>query len=122
LRDVLIRANPYATVVVGAIDCGMRKQEVVSMRHAVRQENETPTNRPLAALYAILALLFVFAGLLVAVVVIVVVGLGRAIDWVGIHLSVIVLLGVFVGMFVLFVREGGKVYAKVYDELYKHPS
>jgi C4-dicarboxylate transporter len=92
------------------------------MRHAVRQENETPTNRrPLAALYAILALLFVFAGLLVAVV-IVVVGLGRAIDWAGIHLSVIVLLGVFVGMFVLFVREGGKVYAKVYDELYKHPS
>ena len=92
------------------------------MRHAVRQENETPTNRrPLAALYAILALLFVLAGLLVAVVN-VVVGLGRAIDWVGIHLSVIVLLGVFVGMFVLFVREGGKVYAKVYDELYKHPS
>ena len=92
------------------------------MRHAVRYakryENGTPANRrPLAALYTIPAILFMFVGLLAAVVV-AVVGLGRAIEWVGIYLPVVV-LGVFVGVFVLFVREGGKVYAKFYDELYK---
>jgi hypothetical protein len=90
------------------------------MRHAMRYENGTPANRrPLAALYTIPAILFMFVGLLAAVVVVVVVGLGRAIEWVGIYLPVVLVLGVFVGMFVLFVREGGKVYAKVYDELYK---
>jgi hypothetical protein len=88
------------------------------MRHATRYENGTHANRrPLPALYTIPAILFMFAGLLAAVVV--VVGLGRAMEWVGIYLPVVVVLGVFVGMFVLFVREGGKVYAKVYDELYK---
>ncbi len=89
------------------------------MRHATRYENGIPANRrPLPALYTIPTILFMFVGLLAAVVV-VVVGLGRAIEWVGIYLPVVVVLGVFVGMFVLFVREGGKVYAKVYDELYK---
>lgn len=92
------------------------------MRHATRYENGTPANRRplLAALYTILMVFSLIAGLLAAiVVVVVVVGLDRAIDWVGIHLPVAVLLSVFVGMFVLFVREGGKVYAKVYNELYK---
>ena len=93
------------------------------MRHAVRYakryENGTPANRRLlAALYTIPTILFMFVGLLAAVVV-AVVGLGRAIEWVGIYLPVVVVLGVFVGVFVLFVREGGKVYAKFYDELYK---
>jgi 4-hydroxybenzoate polyprenyltransferase len=94
------------------------------MRHAVRYakryENGTPANRrPLAALYTIpTTILFMFVGLLAAVVV-AVVGLGRAIEWVGIYLPVVVVLGVFVGVFVIFVREGGKVYAKFYDELYK---
>jgi C4-dicarboxylate transporter len=92
------------------------------MRHAMRYENGTPANRrPLAALYTIPAILFMFVGLLAAVVVVIVVGLGRAIEWVGIYLPVVLVLGLFVGMFVLFVREGGKVYAKVYDELYKRP-
>jgi ABC-type multidrug transport system permease subunit len=63
-----------------------------------------------------LAGLFIFAGLLAAIVV---VGLSGTIEWVGTYLPVAVILGVFVGMFVLFVREGGKVYTKVYDELYK---
>jgi hypothetical protein len=58
---------------------------------------------------------------LLAATVVAVVGLGRAIEWVGIYLPVVVVLGVFVGVFVLFVREGGKVYAKFYDELYKRP-
>jgi hypothetical protein len=90
------------------------------MRHAVRYENGTPANRrPLAALSTIPTILFVFAGLLAVVSVVVVVGVGRAIEWVGIYLPVAVVLGVFVGVFVLFVREGGKVYAKVYEELYK---
>jgi C4-dicarboxylate transporter len=94
------------------------------MRHATRYENGTPANRRplLAALYTILMVFSLIAGLLAAivvVVVVVVVGLDRAIEWVGIHLPVAVLLSVFVGMFVLFVREGGKVYAKVYNELYK---
>ena len=85
----------------------------------MRHENGTPANRrPLAALSTIPTILFVFAGLLAVVSVVVVVGVGRAIEWVGIYLPVVV-LGVFVGVFVLFVREGGKVYAKVYEELYK---
>ena len=89
------------------------------MRHAMRYENGIPANRrPLAVLYAIPTILFIFVGLLAATVV-AVVGLGRAIEWVGIYLPVVVVLGVFVGVFVLFVREGGKVYAKFYDELYK---
>jgi len=91
-----------------------------AVRYATRYENGTPANRrPLAALYTIpTTILFMFVGLLAAVVV-AVVGLGRAIEWVGIYLPVVVVLGVFVGVFVLFVREGGKVYAKFYDELYK---
>ena len=90
------------------------------MRHAMRYENGTPANRrPLAVLYTIPTILFIFVGLLAATVVVAVVGLGRAIEWVGIYLPVVVVLGVFVGVFVLFVREGGKVYAKFYDELYK---
>ena len=89
------------------------------MRHAMRYENGIPANRrPLAVLYAIPTILFIFVGLLAATVV-AVVGLGRAIEWVDIYLPVVVVLGVFVGVFVLFVREGGKVYAKFYDELYK---
>ena len=85
----------------------------------MRYENGIPANRrPLAVLYAIPTILFIFVGLLAATVV-AVVGLGRAIEWVGIYLPVVVVLGVFVGVFVLFVREGGKVYAKFYDELYK---
>ena len=89
------------------------------MRHAMRYENGIPANRrPLAVLYTIPTILFIFVGLLAATVV-AVVGLGRAIEWVGIYLPVVVVLGVFVGVFVLFVREGGKVYAKFYDELYK---
>ena len=89
------------------------------MRHAMRYENGIPANRrPLAVLYTIPTILFIFVGLLAATVV-AVVGLGRAIEWVGIYLPVVVVLGVFVGVFVLFVREGGKVYAKIYDELYK---
>ena len=88
-------------------------KEMVHRRH----ENGAPAdNRPLATLYTILAGLFIFAGLLAAIVV---VGLGRTIEWVGTYLPVAVVLGVFVGMFVLFVREGGKVYTKVYDELYR---
>ena len=91
------------------------------MRHATRYENGIPANRrPLAVLYTIPTILFIFVGLLAATVV-AVVGLGRAIEWVGIYLPVVVVLGVFVGVFVLFVREGGKVYAKFYDELYKRP-
>jgi hypothetical protein len=91
------------------------------MRHAMRYENGIPANRrPLAVLYTIPTILFIFVGLLAATVV-AVVGLGRAIEWVGIYLPVVVVLGVFVGVFVLFVREGGKVYAKFYDELYKRP-
>jgi hypothetical protein len=91
------------------------------MRHAMRYENGIPANRrPLAVLYTIPTTLFIFVGLLAATVV-AVVGLGRAIEWVGIYLPVVVVLGVFVGVFVLFVREGGKVYAKFYDELYKRP-
>ena len=70
----------------------------------------------IAALLTMLAGLFIFAGLLAAIVV---VGLSGTIEWVGTYLPVAVILGVFVGMFVLFVREGGKVYTKVYDELYK---
>lgn len=91
------------------------------MRHAMRYENGIPANRrPLAVLYTIPTVLFIFVGLLAAATVVVaVVGLGRAIEWVGIYLPVVVVLGVFVGVFVLFVREGGKVYAKFYDELYK---
>jgi hypothetical protein len=92
------------------------------MRHATRYENGTPANRRplLAALYTILMVFSLIAGLLAAIVVVVVlVGLDRAIEWVGIHLPVAVLLSVFVRMFVLFVPEGGKVYAKVYNELYK---
>jgi energy-coupling factor transporter transmembrane protein EcfT len=86
----------------------------------MRYENGIPANRrPLAVLYTIPTILFIFVGLLAATVV-AVVGLGRAIEWVGIYLPVVV-LGVFVGVFVLFVREGGKVYAKFYDELYKRP-
>lgn len=89
------------------------------MRHASRYENGTPANRRLlAALYTIPTIIFMLVGLLAAVVV-AVLGLGRTIEWVGIHLPVAVLLSVFVGMFVLFVREGEKVYAKVYNELYK---
>ncbi|HZC02693.1 MAG TPA: hypothetical protein VE844_15460 [Gammaproteobacteria bacterium] len=85
----------------------------------MRYENGIPANRrPLAVLYTIPTILFIFVGLLAATVV-AVVGLGRAIEWVGIYLPVVVVLGVFVGVFVLFVREGGKVYAKFYDELYK---
>jgi hypothetical protein len=91
------------------------------MRHATRYENGTHANRRLlAAHYMIRAALLLIAGLLAAIAV-VVVGLGRAIEWVGIYLPMAVVLGVFVGMFVLFVREGGKVYAKFYDELYKRP-
>ncbi|MDQ5828184.1 MAG: hypothetical protein M3441_29100 [Chloroflexota bacterium] len=87
----------------------------------MRYENGIPANRrPLAVLYTIPTILFIFVGLLAATVV-AVVGLGRAIEWVGIYLPVVVVLGVFVGVFVLFVREGGKVYAKFYDELYKRP-
>jgi hypothetical protein len=87
----------------------------------MRYENGIPANRrPLAVLYTIPTTLFIFVGLLAATVV-AVVGLGRAIEWVGIYLPVVVVLGVFVGVFVLFVREGGKVYAKFYDELYKRP-
>jgi hypothetical protein len=87
----------------------------------MRYENGIPANRrPLAVLYTIPTILFIFVGLLAAPVV-AVVGLGRAIEWVGIYLPVVVVLGVFVGVFVLFVREGGKVYAKFYDELYKRP-
>jgi hypothetical protein len=87
----------------------------------MRYENGIPANRrPLAVLYTIPTILFMFVGLLAAVVV-AVVGLGRAIEWFGIYLPVVVVLGVFVGVFVLFVREGGKVYAKFYDELYKRP-
>ncbi len=91
------------------------------MRRATRYEDGTHANpRLLAAHYTIRAALLLIAGLLAATaVVVVVVGLGRAIEWVGIYLPVVVVLGVFVGMFVLFVREGGKVYTKVYDELYK---
>jgi len=86
------------------------------MRHATRYENGTPVNRRLlAAHYTIRAALSLIAGLLAAIAVVVVVGLGRVIEWVGLYLPVAVVLGVFVGMFVLFVREGGKVY----DELYK---
>ena len=85
----------------------------------MRYENGIPANRrPLAVLYTIPTILFIFVGLLAATVV-AVVGLGRAIEWVGIYLPVVVVLGVFVGVFILFVREGGKVYAKFYDELYK---
>jgi hypothetical protein len=85
----------------------------------MRYENGIPANRrPLAVLYTIPTILFIFVGLLAATVV-AVVGLGRAIEWVDIYLPVVVVLGVFVGVFVLFVREGGKVYAKFYDELYK---
>jgi hypothetical protein len=88
------------------------------MRHAVRYENGTPANRcPLAALYTIVAVLLLILGLLAAIVV--VVGLGRAIDWIGPYLPVAVLLSVFIATFVLFVRMGGKVYAKFYEELYK---
>jgi hypothetical protein len=87
----------------------------------MRYENGIPANRrPLAVLYTIPTILFIFVGLLAATVV-AVVGLGRAIEWVGIYLPVVVVLGVFVGVFVLFVREGGKVYAKFYDEFYKRP-
>ena len=87
----------------------------------MRYENGIPANRrPLAVLYTIPTILFIFVGLLAATVV-AVVGLGRAIEWVGIYLPVVVVLGVFVGAFVLFVREGGKVYATFYDELYKRP-
>jgi hypothetical protein len=92
------------------------------MRHATRYENGTHANRRLLAThYMIRATLLLIAGLLAAIAVVVVVGLGKAIEWVGIYLPMAVVLGVFVGMFVLFVREGGKVYAKVYDELYKRP-
>ena len=89
------------------------------MGHATRYESGTSVNRrPLLALYTTLVVLLVFAGLLAAIVV-VVVGLGEAIDWTGPYLPVAVLLSVFIRTFVLFVRMGGKVYAKYYEELYK---
>jgi hypothetical protein len=88
------------------------------MGHATRYESGTPVNRrPLLALYTTLVVLLAFAGLLAAIVV--VVGLGEAIDWTGPYPPVAVLLSVFIRTFVLFVRMGGKVYAKYYEELYK---
>ena len=51
-------------------------------------------------LYTILADLFVFVGLLAAMVV--EAGLGREIEWVGTYLPVAALLGMFVRMFAAF--------------------
>lgn len=74
-----------------------------------RGENGGPTaRRPRAALYTILAVALVFVGVLAAIVV---VGPGRAIDWLLTYLiPTVVLLGVVVGVVGLLVREGGKVY------------
>jgi hypothetical protein len=51
-------------------------------------------------LYTILAVLFIFVGLLAAMVV--EAGLGREIEWVGTYLSVAALLGMFVRTFGAF--------------------
>ena len=81
----------------------------------MRQENGVPTiRRPLVALYVILAVFVGFVGLAAILV-----GPGRAIDWVVTDLlPMVALIGVVFGVFGLLVRGGGKVY----DERYERPS
>ncbi len=80
----------------------------------MRLEKGAPADRrPLAALFAALAVAVVFVGLAA------IMGTGRAIDWIVTDLlPMVVLLGVVVGVFGLLAREGGKVY----DERYERPS
>jgi uncharacterized membrane protein YdbT with pleckstrin-like domain len=68
-------------------------------RYEVRKRNPC-ANRRSALLYTILAVLFIFVGLLAAMVV--EAGLGREIEWVGTYLSVAALLGMFVRTFGAF--------------------
>ena len=71
----------------------------------MRLENGTPADRrPLTTPYTILGVLVGFVGLLAAIVV---VGPGRAIDWV---VSYLIPMVVLLGVAGLLVREVGKVY------------
>ena len=74
--------------------------------------------RPLAALSTMLVAIVMFVGLAAIVV-----GLGRAIDWVGTYLlPVLGILGVLAVVVGLSMWEGGKVSddGKGYDRLYWH--
>ena len=84
------------------------------MKHAMRHENGAPANRrPLVVIYAILAVALVFVGLAV------IMGPGRAIDWVVTDLlPMVVLLGVVFGVVILMMREGGRVHDERYEQ---HP-
>lgn len=77
----------------------------------MRHENGVPAaRRPLAVLYAILAVLIGFAGLAA------IMGPGRAIDWVVTDLlPMVVLLGVVFGVVGLMMWEGGKVHDERYE-------
>jgi hypothetical protein len=72
------------------------------MRHATRYESEilAPTVARSRLLYTILAVHFIFVGLLAAMVV--EAGLGREIEWVGTYLPVAALLGMFIRTFAAF--------------------
>jgi branched-subunit amino acid permease len=77
------------------------KKEVVLMRH----ENGTPAKRRLAALSTMLVVV------LVVVLAAIVVGPGRAIDWLGNYLiPVLMVLGVIVGVFGLAAWEIAKLH------------